>query len=128
MSEARASVDGSSFILPRAPSRRVWDLEWQCVGLAPPEAVTAATAAYLEAEDAVTAWVKERCEEDASATALSTALFSSWKDFVEKAGEPLGSQKKLSQRLEGLRPLRQAVARSPPSELSIDNSRRANAS
>ena len=75
-------------------------LEWQRVGLAPPDTVTAATAAYLEAEDAVAAWMKERCEEDASATASSTALFLSWKDFAEKAGEPVGSQKKLSQRLE----------------------------
>jgi len=62
--------------------------------------VTAATAAYLEAEDAVATWIKERWEEDTSATASSTTLFNSWKDWAEKTGEPVGSQKKLSQRLE----------------------------
>ena len=86
------------------PGILAWAIEgclaWQSNGLAAPVAVTSATAAYLEAEDAVAAWLKERCEEDSSATASSTALFSSWKDWAEKAGEPVGSQKKLSQRLE----------------------------
>ena len=34
-------------------------LEWQQHGLAPPEAVTDATAAYLEAQDAIAAWIDE---------------------------------------------------------------------
>ena len=37
-------------------------LEWQRIGLAPPKVVTEATAAYLEAEDAVLAWTEECCE------------------------------------------------------------------
>jgi putative DNA primase/helicase len=37
-------------------------LEWQRIGLAPPKAVCDATAAYLEAEDAVGAWIEERCQ------------------------------------------------------------------
>ena len=37
-------------------------LEWQKHGLAPPEAVTAATGSYLEAEDAIAAWIDERCQ------------------------------------------------------------------
>ena len=37
-------------------------LEWQEHGLAPPEAVTAATGSYLEAEDAIAAWMDERCQ------------------------------------------------------------------
>src|SRR5215212_1033436 len=36
-------------------------LEWQHIGLAPPEVVTTATAAYLEAEDALAAWLDDCC-------------------------------------------------------------------
>ena len=45
-------------------------LAWQRDGLAAPKAVTSATAAYLEAEDAVAAWIKERCEEESVAVEL----------------------------------------------------------
>lgn len=75
-------------------------LAWQRDGLAPPAAVTSATAAYLEAEDAVAAWLKEQCEEEGEAVERSSVLFASWKDWAERAGEPVGSQKKLSQSLE----------------------------
>lgn len=86
------------------PGILAWAIEgclaWQRDGLAAPDAVTGATAAYLEAEDAVAAWINERCVLDTSAIVSSTVLYSSWKDWAEKAGEPEGSQKKLSQRLE----------------------------
>jgi putative DNA primase/helicase len=36
-------------------------IDWQRRGLDPPEAVTAATAAYLEAEDAMAAWIEDCC-------------------------------------------------------------------
>jgi putative DNA primase/helicase len=75
-------------------------LVWQCEGLAAPASVTSATDAYLEAEDAVGTWFKERCEEESGAVERSSILFASWKDWAEKAGEPAGSQKKLSQKLE----------------------------
>ena len=39
-------------------------LQWQRDGLAPPAIVTAATAAYLEAEDAIAAWIADCCEID----------------------------------------------------------------
>jgi putative DNA primase/helicase len=39
-------------------------LKWQSEGLAAPEAVTAATAEYLNSEDAIAAWIEERCERD----------------------------------------------------------------
>ena len=86
------------------PGILAWMIEgclvWQREGIAAPAAVTSATAAYLEAEDAVAAWLKERCEEPSDAVERSNALFASWKDWAEKAGEPVGSQKKLSQKLE----------------------------
>ena len=50
---------------------------WQETGLAPPEAVTKATAAYLEAEDAVTAWIQERCEREGRTA--SRSLYASWR-------------------------------------------------
>ena len=34
-------------------------LEWQAEGLRPPSAVLDATAAYLEAEDAIGAWIED---------------------------------------------------------------------
>jgi len=65
-----------------------------------PDTVIASTAAYLEAEDAIGAWMNERCEQERAATERSSALFASWKDWAEKAGETAGSQKNFSQKLQ----------------------------
>ena len=46
------------------------------------------------------AWLKEQVEEESGAVERSSVLFASWKDWAERAGEPAGSQKKLSQKLE----------------------------
>jgi len=67
--------------------------------LAAPEAVTSATAEYLESEDALAAWIDDRCERDPNAWTASSALFASWADWAGKAGESTGSQKKFSQKL-----------------------------
>ena len=75
-------------------------LDWLDGGLAPPEAVRAATAAYLEGEDALAAWIEEATENEPSAWESSPALFKSWKAWAERAGEWIGSQRKFSQRLE----------------------------
>jgi putative DNA primase/helicase len=75
-------------------------LEWQERGLAPPLAVQAATAAYLEAEDAIATWIQEVGERDENVWESSTALYRSWKTWAERAGEHAGSLKKFSQRLE----------------------------
>jgi putative DNA primase/helicase len=75
-------------------------LAWQARGLAPPPAVQAATAAYLEAEDALAAWIEEVAEHDEKAWEGSTVLYRSWKTWAERAGEHAGSLKKFSQRLE----------------------------
>jgi putative DNA primase/helicase len=74
-------------------------LKWQVEGLAAPDAVTAATAEYLNSEDAIAAWIDERCERDVIAWSSSKALFASWASWAGKAGEALGSQKKFSQKL-----------------------------
>lgn len=75
--------------------------EWmQLRGLRPPEAVSAATAEYLEAEDAVAAWIEDCCDQLTSATEGSRALYRSWKAWAATAGEISGSEKTFSQTLE----------------------------
>jgi putative DNA primase/helicase len=74
-------------------------LEWQAEGLAAPEAVTAATAEYLESEDATAAWIDERCERDPGAWVAAGALFASWAEWATATGEAIGTQKKFIQRL-----------------------------
>lgn len=74
--------------------------EWLERGLAPPPAVTAATEAYLESEDATAAWLEECCEEASGACEATGELFKSWKDWAEGAGEYAGSAKRFSQNLE----------------------------
>jgi putative DNA primase/helicase len=85
------------------PGILAWIIEgclvWQSDGLAAPQAVTAATAEYLESEDAIAAWIDDRCERDVNAWAGASALFASWAAWATKAGEALGSQKKFSQKL-----------------------------
>lgn len=75
-------------------------LDWQREGLVPPATVRAATAEYLEAEDALTSWIDEKCDRSPQARETSTDLFLSWKNWADAAGEPSGSQKRFSQKLE----------------------------
>jgi putative DNA primase/helicase len=75
-------------------------LDWQNQGLDPPSVVKAATAEYLEAEDALSAWVDEAGHRDPNAFELTQDLFSSWKKYALEAGEYVGSARKFAQRLE----------------------------
>jgi putative DNA primase/helicase len=75
-------------------------LEWQRIGLAPPRAVTDATAAYLEAQDAIAAWIDDQCERHPSAWERSAVLFASWKIWAERSGEHAGDIKRFRDRLE----------------------------
>jgi putative DNA primase/helicase len=67
----------------------------------------------LSAEDSITAWVEECCQRDANAFAAQAELFRSWKAWAEMAGEHVGSQKVLMQKLEvrGCTPMRRMTAR-----------------
>jgi putative DNA primase/helicase len=87
-------------------------LKWQAEGLNPPQAVLDATSAYLEAEDATAAWMDERCEVKATCWESSAALFASWKEWAELAGEFVGSQKQFGEKLEarGIQPSRKCTA------------------
>lgn len=75
-------------------------LEWQRIGLKPPAAVLDATAAYLEAEDAMSAWIDDCCSRDPSSWGFANELFQSWKLWAEAAGEFVGSAKRFGQNLE----------------------------
>ncbi len=75
-------------------------LDYQLVGLLPPAAVRAATEAYMEGEDALSAWMDERCVRADGAQETTTALFGSWKSWAESHGERVGSVRSFSQALE----------------------------
>ena len=77
-------------------------LDWQEHGLAPPEAVTKATDAYFAGEDSYSDWVADRCEVVAGVWSYSTALFASWKDWAEKAGQLAGDTKRFREEMERL--------------------------
>jgi putative DNA primase/helicase len=78
-------------------------------GLQPPEVVKDATKAYLEGEDAIKAWLDDKCEVNPAAWEASAKLFASWSEWADGAGEAKGSAKRLSQALEarGFQPFRQ---------------------
>jgi putative DNA primase/helicase len=75
-------------------------VEWGRSGLQPPKTVRTATAAYLQAEDAIAAWIEERCTTKADDFASNGALFRSWSDWATKAGEYVGKKTRLTQALE----------------------------
>jgi putative DNA primase/helicase len=75
-------------------------LAWQRIGLAPAPAVTDATAAYLESEDAISLWLDECTVPDAKAWESCSALFNSWKAWGERTGEYVGTQRRFLQNLE----------------------------
>jgi putative DNA primase/helicase len=72
-------------------------VDWQERTLAAPEAVTSATAAYLESEDAVAAWIEDCAERDPNAWEKSIDLFASWTAWSTKAGEYVGAQKRFGE-------------------------------
>ena len=76
-------------------------LEWQRIGLNPPAAVRAATAAYLDAQDAIGAWLEECCEIDPNSFEKRGALYASWAEWATAAGEPVGASRSFYEKLEG---------------------------
>jgi putative DNA primase/helicase len=89
-------------------------LAWQRDGLNPPDIVKAATAEYLEAEDALSCWIEEKCDRGPQARETSTDLFVSWKNWADAAGESSGTQRRFSQKLEdrGFEKIRDRYGRS----------------
>jgi putative DNA primase/helicase len=88
-------------------------IEWQECGLASPEAVTSATAAYLEAEDAIAAWIEDAGTHDQNAWEKTATLFAKWRAWADNAGEYAGTRKGFSEKIEarGLVPERKSYGR-----------------
>jgi putative DNA primase/helicase len=89
-------------------------VEWRKLkSLAAPPAVIDATDSYLEAEDAIMAWISDWCERENNAWESSTALFAAWKTWAERNGEYVGTIRRFAQALErhGIKFLRRNKAR-----------------
>ena len=82
------------------PAILAWMIEgcllWQRDGLQPPEKVRAATAEYFTEEDAVGRWLQEATEREDDAHATTAELYESWREWANRNGEHVGSQKRLS--------------------------------
>lgn len=74
-------------------------LQWQRIGLKPPECVMSATDEYLESQDALGRWLSEDCVRNANAETPSDELYQSWKLWGERSGEFTGSMKRFSEDL-----------------------------
>jgi putative DNA primase/helicase len=86
-------------------------IEWQRHGLMVPQAVQAATAQYIDAEDAFGLWLAECVEHRETAYTTTADLFASWKSWADRAGEHPGSLKRFSQTMcdRGIEAKRQAT-------------------
>lgn len=73
--------------------------EWHNFGLLPPDEVKDATAAYMQNEDAMGAWIEECCTREAGYFETGTALFKSWSVWAERNGEYVGSAKRFKEKL-----------------------------
>jgi putative DNA primase/helicase len=77
-------------------------VEWQRIGLAPPQKVRDATSKYLTTEDNITNWIADCCSFDAGEYSPLRTLFASWKAWCEKNGERYpGPSKQLAKALDG---------------------------
>ena len=89
-------------------------LDWQEIGLQPPVIVRSATDAYLDAEDALAAWIEEATTTaDPNYWETTASLFASWTTWSTKAGEFTGTMRRFVQNLEtrGFIPERKKAAR-----------------
>ena len=75
-------------------------VEYQRVGLAPPECVRAATDEYFSQENTFQQWVEDKCETSPNAWETPTILFNSWRQYAEAGRFPVGTQKSFKQRLQ----------------------------
>ncbi len=80
-------------------------LEWQRIGLMPPEVVTSATDDYLTNEDSLAQWFDECCTMDPQSMATTTELFQSWSAWCKANEEHIGSRKNFSQQLNNRAPI-----------------------
>lgn len=75
-------------------------LQWQQTRLQPCKAVHEATEAYLQAEDAMSAWIDECCEQRTTAWTAAGDLFASWSAWAIRSGEVPGTARRFGQNVE----------------------------
>lgn len=85
-------------------------MDWRQQGLNPPAAVRNATAAYFEAQDAMSVWLDECCTNDAADASNRSVLFKSWDEWAKRNGEIPGSARAFYEALEkrGFRPAKRS--------------------
>ena len=75
-------------------------LQWQRVGLNPPDRVSKATDAYVADEDSRSTWfaecVRERTADDVDGGVREMDLFMSWRLWAEKGNEFVGNRRSLA--------------------------------
>ena len=88
-------------------------IRWQADGLQPPQTVIDATAEYLDAEDAVTLWIEQRCKTGSTFYTPTAQLWADWQDWAKASGEESRSQRWLTEALKsrGFRMRRTMAAR-----------------
>jgi putative DNA primase/helicase len=77
-------------------------LEWQRIGLAPPEAVRVATGDYFTDQDILAQWVEEQCDAEPGnefKNEALAALYESWTVYIKKLGGEPGGRNSFSDRL-----------------------------
>ena len=70
-------------------------LEWQTVGLCPPESIVAATESYAASEDIIGRFVSENCHVGEDFRVKSKALVARFRQWCDEVGEPQLSTKRL---------------------------------
>ena len=101
---SRVDPDLADKLWAEAPGIMAWAIrgatEWIEEGLYLPEAITRASADYLDDQDSFGTWVRDLLDlSDCTAFTSSSDLFASWKLFAEGVNEQSGTQKALSARL-----------------------------
>ena len=74
-------------------------LEWQRIGLQPPDEVRRATGRYRAEMDVLAAFIDEECIVAEHASATAKALYSGYKDWCDENGERPESQRRFGGRL-----------------------------
>jgi putative DNA primase/helicase len=75
-------------------------LAWQRDGLTPPEAVTSATADYLESQDAMATWIAEKVAFEPESITKQADLWFDWKMWATSNGEYPGSVREFGEKLQ----------------------------
>lgn len=83
-------------LMEEAPMILAWALqgclEWQKVGLVPPNTITDATSDYFDDQDLFGQWIEDRCVTGKDATgreyeASSGQLFNAWREYAKEAAQ-----------------------------------------